>query len=159
MTGAQNARGGAAVGYISDLDGLEAASVIYLRLWCDGPEAQAQVWNDFVGGLGHDQGRRTLHSFEQLCALCQMHARRPLMRRSLHCKCFGADEFCFANFIATAAEGEREDALLIATWLVRPDVAPLVVALAAEVGLALKRMRLRATEAVNQQTRKQETLH
>lgn len=159
MTGAQNARGGGAVGYIKDLDGLQAASVIYLRLWCDGPEAQAQVWNDFATGLGHDLGRRTLHSFERLCTLCETYARRPLMRRSLHCKCFGSDEFCFANFIVTAAEGEREDALMIATLLVRPDVAPLVVALAAEVGLALKRMRLRAAEAAKQRPRQQETLH
>ena len=142
MTGAQEKRGGAPVGYITELDGIEAASVIYLRLWCDGPEAQASVWNDFASSLGSDHGRRALRSFEDLCSLCAQHGRRPLMRHSVQCKCLGSDESCFANFIATAATGERDDAMLIATLLVRPDVAPLITALATDVGLALMRMNL-----------------
>jgi hypothetical protein len=144
MSVAQHNRGGAPVGFINELDGIEAASVIYLRLWCDGPDAQAQVWNDFASGLGADQGRKALKSFEDLCALCTRHGRRPLMRHSVQCKCLGADESCFANFIATAATGEREDAMLIATLLVRPDVAPLIASLAADVGHAFMRMQLSA---------------
>ena len=140
---AQN-RGSAPVGLINELDGIEAASVIYLRLWCDGPKSQAKVRDDFSTSLGRHHGQRALNSFEELCALCTRHGRRPLMRHSVQCKCLGADESCFANFIATAATGEREDALLIATLLVRADVAPLVAALAADVGLAFKRMRLSA---------------
>ncbi len=65
------------------------------------------------------------------------------MCHSVQCACLGADESCFANFIATAATGEREDAMLIATLLVRPDVAPIVTSLAADFGLALIRMRPR----------------
>ena len=137
-------RGGAPVGFITELYGVEAASVIYLRLCCDGPDAQAQVGNDFASGLGPNQGRKALKSFEDLCSLCTRHERRPLMRRSVQCKCLGADEACFANFIATAVTGERKDAMLIATLLVRPDVAPLVMSLAADVGHAFMRMRLSA---------------
>lgn len=144
MTDAQQNRGGAPVGFITELDALEAASVIYLRLWGDGPDAQAQVWHDFASGLGPDQGRKALKSFEDLCSLCTRHGRRPLMRHSVQCKCLGADESCFANFIATAATGDREDAMLIATLLVRPDVAPLIASLAADVGHAFMRMRLSA---------------
>lgn len=140
--------GGTPVGFVAELGVVEAASVIYLRLWCDGPEAQAQVSKDFVFELGAERGQRALESFEGLCALCARYGRRPLMRHSVHCKCLGADESCFANFIATATAGEREDALLIATLLVRPDVAPLVTSLAADVGLAFKRMRLRAPKHV-----------
>lgn len=66
------------------------------------------------------------------------------MRHSVQCKCLGADESCFANFIATAATGDRDDAMLIATLLVRPDVAPLITALATDFGLALVRMNLAA---------------
>ena len=142
MIDAQQNRGGAPVGFITELDSIEAASVIYLRLWCDGPDAQAQVWNDFASGLGPDQGRNAVQSFEELCRLCARHGRRPLMRHSVQCKCLGADESCFANFIATAVDGEREDALLIATLLVRPDVAPLITSHATNFGLALKRMNL-----------------
>jgi len=144
MSTAQEKRGAAPVGFITELDAIEAASVIYLRLWCDGPEAQSQVRDDFTTGLGQTLGRKTLQTFDELCGLCAKHGRRPLMRHSVECKCLGADEACFANFIATATEGEREDALMIAMLLVRPDVAPLIASLAAEFGLAIKRMHLSA---------------
>jgi hypothetical protein len=142
MTNSYGKHGSASVGFISELDAIEAASVIYLRLWCDGPEAQANVWRDFASMLGPDRGRKALKSFEDLCVLCCQYGRRPLMRHSLHCKCLGADESCFANFISAAAMGERKDAMLIATLLVRPDVAPMLTSLAAEVGHALKQMKL-----------------
>lgn len=160
MTDRIQNRGGAPVGFIAELDGIEAASVIYLRLWCDGPDAQAQVWNDFASGLGPDQGRKALKSFEELCALCTRYGRRPLMRHSVQCKCLGADESCFANFVATAATGDREDAMLIATLLVRPDMAPLIASLAADVGHAFTRMRLSAPRDCWTSTdRTQQTLH
>lgn len=148
MTVSNHKRGGAPVGFLTELNAIEAASIIYLRLWCEGPGAQAQVWNDFSAGLGPDHGRKALKSFEELCDLCARHGRRPLMRHAIQCKCIGADESCFANFVATAATGEREDAMLIATLLVRPDVAPLIASLAADVGLAFKRMRLSAPEDI-----------
>lgn len=142
MTAPRNQRGGAPVGHIAELAGIEAASVIYLRLWCDGPESRAAIWNDFAAALGPDRGRMALRSFEDLCGLCVRHGRRPLIRHSVKCRCIGSDESCFANFIAAAAEGEQEDAMLIATLLVRPDIAPVIVSLAADFGLALKRMHL-----------------
>jgi hypothetical protein len=142
MTDAQENRGGAPVGFITELNGVEAAAVIYMRLWCNGPESQANVWQDFASGLGAVDGRKVLKTFEELCRMCSQHGRRPLMRHSLDCKCLGADEACFANFIATAAFGDREDAMLIATLIVRPDVAPMITSLASDFGLALKRMNL-----------------
>lgn len=144
MSGALNTRGGAPVGRIADLDGIDAACVIYWRLWSGGPQDQAHVWEDFTANLGTTQGRKALKSFEDLCMLCRAHGRRPLMRHALTCACLGSDEACFANFITTAATGEREDAMLIATLLVRPDVAPLITALAADFGHALMRMTLAA---------------
>ncbi len=144
MTSAQGKRGSAPVGFITELDSIEAASVIYLRMWCDGPDGQISVWNDFASSLGSDHGSRVVKTFEKLCSLCTQHGRRPLMRHSVQCKCLGSDESCFANFIATATSGDREDAMLIATLLVRPDVAPIITSLAADFGLALKRMNLAA---------------
>ena len=52
MSAPLNKRGAAPVGFITELDRIEAASVIYLRLWSDGTDAQAQVRNDFVTALG-----------------------------------------------------------------------------------------------------------
>ncbi len=148
MTGTLEKRGGAPVGFLTELDGIEVASVIYLRLWCDGSDSQASVRNDFASSLGVDQGRKALKSFDDLCSLCSKHGRRPLMRHSVNCRCLGSDESCFANFISTAVTGDRDDAMLIATLLVRPDVAPLLTSLATEFGLALKRMNLRTPRQV-----------
>ncbi len=146
-------RGGAPVGFLSELEALEAASILYLRRWCDGPRSRAQVSHDFAATLGAEHGQRALDAFENLYSLCCEHGRRPLMRHAVNCKCMGSDESCFANFVAAAATGAREDALMIATLLVRPDVAPILTALAADFGLALARMNLRATRSAAHATR------
>ena len=159
MTTEQCKRGGTPVGFIAELSGIEAASVIYLRLWSNGPDSQEQVWNDFASGLGPQHGRQALRCFEELCSLCARHGRRPLMRHTVHCKCLGSDASCFANFIATATDGEREDAMLIATLLVRPDMAPIAASLAADFGLALKRMRLSSPRDFQTTSRQSATLH
>ncbi|WP_298838220.1 hypothetical protein [uncultured Roseobacter sp.] len=148
-------RGGAPVGFVTELGPVEAGAVLYLRLWSEGPVSRKQVRNDFATALGADNGRKALRSFETLCDLCARHGRRPLMRHHVTCRCLGADESCFANFIGYASEGEREDALLIATTIVRPDMAPSLVGLAQEFGFALRRMALRAGQPVNPNT----TLH
>jgi len=152
-------RGGAPVGFVTELDGIEAASVIYLRMWCDGPENRGYVHSDFQRSFGTVQGQRILEAFEQLCGLCTQHGRRPLMRHAVNCKCLGSDESCFANFIATAAEGEREDAMLIATLLVRADMAPLITSLATDFGLALKRMHLGSPQGPQRTHSHVTTLH
>ena len=138
------ARGAAPVGHLDDLDPVEATAVLCLRLWCEGPEAQAQVWADFATTLGPSAGRAALADFEELCGLCLRHARRPLMRHGLGCRCLGADEACFAAFIGYAAEGRTEDAFLMAAAMVRPDLAHALTGLAQSVGLAFRRMALRA---------------
>ena len=93
--------------------------------------------------LGAQCGRKALNSFETLCDLCVRHGRRPLMRRQVACRCLGADESCFANFIGYASEGEQEDALMIATTIVNPGMAPALAGLAQEFGLALRRMAIK----------------
>ncbi|MDW3182081.1 hypothetical protein [Roseobacter sp.] len=144
MTDKTPHRGGAPVGYVAELGAVEAGAVLYLRLWCTGPDAQRQVWNDFATALGPQGGRQALKSFEMLCDLCVRHGRRPLMRHNVTCKCLGADESCFANFVGYASEGEHEDALMIATTIVRPDMAGALVGAAQEFGFALRRMALKA---------------
>lgn len=144
MTIANRNRGGAPVGHIADLDAVEAAAVMYFRLWCDGPEAQARVRSEFLAALGADHGQSAFRSFEHLCDLCVRLGRRPLMRHDLTCQCLGADEACFATFVAAATASDREDAFLIATILVRADVAICLIDHAQAFGLALKRMALRS---------------
>ena len=79
------------------------------------------------------------------------------MRHHISCTCLGADESCFATFIGYASEGEREDALMLATTFVRADMAPLLVGLAQEFGLALQRMS--RTDAATTRPAGATTLH
>lgn len=152
MTHHGNIRGAAPVGRISDLQPIEGSAILYLRLWCDGTAAQEQVRNDFTERLGPAAGREAVGALEDLCGLCARHGRRALMRHQPTCACLGADEACFANLVTHALEGEREDALLIATLLVRPDVSPFLASAAQTFGLALKRMALRAGHRAEQAT-------
>lgn len=141
----EHARGSAPVGRLCDLPALDTTAVIYLRLWCHAPETQAHVWNDYVKAFGPERARRELQNFEKLMSLMLRHARRPLMHHQIACKCLGADESVFATFIATAAATEREDAMLMATLLVRPEVAASLVNLAEKVGMGLRQLCRRCT--------------
>jgi len=69
------------------------------------------------------------------------HSRRPLMGHAPGCPCAGADECVFARFVALAAEGAREDAVLMAALMVRADLALCLATGAESVGLRLMRGR------------------
>ncbi|MCQ0094180.1 hypothetical protein [Roseovarius sp. M141] len=159
MSAQPTSRGGAPVGQLAHMEGLEAASVLYLRLWCDGARSRQAVRDDFAAALGPDHGTAASDAWETLMELCADHCRRPLMRHAVTCKCLGADESCFANFIAAAAEGAREDALLMATLIVRADMAPVFASLACECGLALKCMALAAPRDLARRAAVPKTLH
>ena len=135
--------GGTPVGQLDDLGQVEACAVVYLRLWADGAGGQQAIWNDLTAALGAERARTVLAQFEDIVALMSRHGRRPLMRHALQCRCVGGDEACFGTFIATAATGEREDAMLMAMLMIRPDFAPQLTAAAADFGLGLKQMQLR----------------
>lgn len=62
-------------------------------------------------------------SFAEFFDLVAGHARRPLCGHAVDCPAVCSDECVLARFVALAAEGAREEAILIASLLVRPDVA------------------------------------
>lgn len=140
-------RGGAPVGFLSDLDPVGAGAVLYLRLWNEGEAARVQVRRDFATYLGQRPGHEAVRALEQICEICARHGRRPLMRHSVSCRCLGGDESCFAVFVSAAGDGDREDAMLIAMTLIRADMAPCLVGHAEELAIALKRMTLAAVAA------------
>ena len=157
MTGKVPHRGGAPVGLIEELGPIEASAVAYLRMWSDGPKMFNAIDQDFATALGTDNGKKLSVSFHRLCNMCAVHGRRPLMRHELNCRCLGADESCFANFIGYASEGAREDALMMAMTLVSAEKAPLLAGLAEDFGLALRQMSMRFQP--NKPTRNVHTLH
>ena len=142
-------RGGAPVGQLAHYPVIEAVSVIYFRHWCESAGQENMLLTEFESGLGARRGRRACKQFQSLCDMCLRHARRPFVRHSVGCKCVGADEACFANLVAAAAEADTEDAMMIATLMVKAQVAPLVTGLAVDVGLALKQMQLAIPQELN----------
>lgn len=145
MTHAQSHRGAAPVCAINELPELEAAAVMYLRLWCDSPDGQAEVWRDYHSHFGGEDAKARMSDFEQLMSVVLNHARRPLQRHQITCKCVGGDENAFANFVVAAAVGDREDAMLFAANLVRPDMSFTAASMAEPVGLALAQMVMRGS--------------
>jgi len=126
--------------YLRQLDDLNACAVIYLRLWCDGAEGRAAVRRDLTNGLGPRRASTAIDAFETVISLLSQHHQRKLMRHAVDCPCLGADEATFAQFIATAATGEREDALWMAMDIVRPDMAMHLTAAASAFGLRIAQM-------------------
>ena len=140
MSAGYETRGAAPVGLLEELPRLEAAVVMYLRLWCDSPEGQASIWRDFHGHYGRKNARPQMARFEKLMSMVLIHSRRPLQRHQLKCTCVGGDECAFANFVVAAALGEHEDAMLLASNFMRPDMAVVAANMAGPVGLALSQM-------------------
>lgn len=140
MNQARLNRGGAAVARLSDLSALESTAILCLRSWSSGPEAQSRLRAQFEAQFAPETGQRVLHALGSLCELCHRHGRRPLARHHTECVCAGADECCFATLIASATEGDREDAAMIACLMVRADVAMSAAELARDFGIALKRL-------------------
>jgi hypothetical protein len=133
-------RGGVPVGALDELDPERRVTVMTLRRWCDGPASRAEVWTAAAQALGSDRGRHWLADFERMLGLLASFGRRPLVHHGAGCGCLGADESALAELIAAAGALEREDALLIAMVLVRPDMAPALVEFAGRVGRGLGRM-------------------
>ena len=130
------------VGYLKDLDCVQAGAVLYLRKWCTGATSRKEIETDFSNFFGNPKGLKLADSFDTLCECFARYSRRPLVHHQIECLCLGADEACFANFIGYAESGDREDAMLLAATFVRPDIAPVLVDLAQIFALALKQMAI-----------------
>ncbi|MAD94814.1 MAG: hypothetical protein CML33_04895 [Rhodobacteraceae bacterium] len=159
MTHPTPPRGGAPVGFLTELPQVEAAAVCFLRHWCESSQTQKQVIQDLNHLLGPTHGPIAIDSLGQMCALFSRFARRPLMRHHSGCSCLGADEACFANLVADATAGHREDAMLFAMLIVRADFAPALTGLAEQFGIALSVLNRNVTSSSSEQVPAEATLH
>ena len=154
----QAARGGESVGWLAALDPVERLVVESVRLWPDGPEAQAEVWNRFATGLGPDRGRRALAAFEAwLACVAGVRARR-LCRHAPACPCVGRDEADLAALVACAGRGDA-GAAEVAARLVVPGQVAAATAAAARLGCLLDGYRPVAGEGSAARARCFRTLH
>ncbi len=137
-TFSQPSRGGAPVGVLSELPPVELATIHYLRLWFSGN--QAQVWHDFTRLLSRNEATAAIASFGDLMRAVQHNVRRPLMRHSPNCECFGGDECAFAQFVAAASSGDEHDAMTFALHLFEGVQAKTIMGAAAMCGHAFHSM-------------------
>ncbi|WP_152452895.1 hypothetical protein [Roseivivax sp. THAF40] len=114
-----------------------------IRLWMEGPEGKAEVWNSFARCFGGDAGRAEIHRFETLLASLYTYARRPLVRHGLACMCIGSDEAILQTLVREAARGDLPEAAMIASLIVPARHAEPVALMAAPVGQAMQRISKR----------------
>lgn len=136
---AHHAPGAAPVARLSDLTALEQRFVLYARLWSEGRLGQAEVWRDLVDRDGPRAASAATEQLDTLLREVMTHGRRPLQRHAASCPCAGGDECVLARFVALAAEGAREEAILMASLLVRADVSLELTRIAEALGLTLMR--------------------
>ena len=134
-------RGGAPVGYLSELNQLEQNAILFLRYWSQSAKVnhnlQDKFWSEMTYELGITKTRQAIEAFDEIFILCVKYSRRPIMKHDLECKCIGGDESCFANIIGFAEEGEFEDALLLAANLVAPKFASYLVSSARKFAVSI----------------------
>lgn len=145
MSGGSASRGGTPVGYLSEFPASEVRAISLLRSWCsDGAACAASLAE---AELGPGDAGPTVSVVGQIASMLAHHGRRPMIRHACACDCVGGDEACFATLVSAAAEGAREDAMMLACLMVRADMSPALVALAEELGLRLKRGSARPVQA------------
>ena len=135
-TPASPVRGGAAVGMLADMPPLERGVVQLLRQWCDGEAGRIAVAEDFTAIFGAEQAAIEVNNLAHLITLMVQMGRRPLMRHHTQCACLGGDESAFAQMVAAATAGDREDAMAFALTMLPPDIAYEAVQIAEYVGRA-----------------------
>ncbi len=135
----RHAPGAAPVARVADLPPLEQRIVLYARLWTEGRLGQAEVWRDLIDRHGPAGATCAAGHLDALLRDMLTFARRPLQRHASSCPCAGGDECVLARFVALAAEGAREDAILMATLMVRADMSLMLASIAEELGLSLMR--------------------
>lgn len=131
--------GAALVARLADLPPLEQRLVRYLRLWSSGCLGQAEVWQDLVARHGPSVAGCAASQFDALVRMIVAYARRPLHCHAPSCPCAGGDECALVRIVGLATEGAREDAVLMAALLVRPDMALGLARDAEALGLTLSR--------------------
>lgn len=122
---------------VADLSGPEKRLLSMLRLWRLGPEAQERVWSDLADALGPPRARACLSAFEAFAGHLARAAWMPPAVNAPETGALSGDEDAICRIVAAAAEGLREDAMLHASFLVRPDALLPLVHAAERTGLPL----------------------
>ncbi|MFD1340822.1 hypothetical protein [Litorisediminicola beolgyonensis] len=122
---------------ISDLRLSEAWCLTLLRLWPEGPEAQALVWTGLCRAIGPGRARACLSGFETLHALIRAKSWQMPQLNAPDAETLSADEDTLCRLILAATEGGAEAAMEEACFLLRPDALLPFCTAAGATGLPL----------------------
>ncbi|GAA0307241.1 hypothetical protein [Rhodovulum strictum] len=136
MSALSRSRGAAPVARLSELPPVERAAIRCLRGWGAGPATRARMRRNFAQVFG-SSAQSNEEALDALMELVLTAGRRPLARHPPDHPEVGDDENAFAQMVAAAIGGEREDALVFALALMGPQAAFQAVAVAEILGLAL----------------------
>lgn len=125
--------GAATVSRVEAVDAQTLFLITALRTF--GTDNEILFWESYAALTDVARSDTARSAFENLMGFVTRNARRPLMTHDGACRCIGADEASFAQFVRLAAEGEPEDAMLLGMLLLRADVVPVAVGLAQQLGL------------------------
>lgn len=94
------------------------------RLWLIGlrhnaPDCLTQVWNDFAGRFGIDEGKHALAALANSIKAIQLNARRQIRHHPPCCRYMAPDEANFLGFIAACQSGNHSLSRQRAEWLVK----------------------------------------
>jgi hypothetical protein len=126
---------------LDELPELERRLVCAVRLWRDGPDGRAELAAALAARAGPAVGRAAAARLGELMALTQGNRRLPLRVARVGAPGALGDECVLARLVSLAAEGAREEAVLLAALVARADRALDVARVAAAVGHLLTRRR------------------
>jgi len=130
----------APVARLDSLPRLQAWCVTALRQWMGGAAGREALAADLTARHGADAAPALLNRLAGTLDLLARHGQRHFAHNPAGSDAVSPDEAFVAHFVATAATGEREEALMLAMLLVRADLAPALVARAQALGLGVLRV-------------------
>ena len=122
---------------VDDLRPPEARLLVMLRLWHLGPEAQAILWTELNSEIGALRARACLSAFETLHEVLTKHSWQALAFGDPQAQILTRDEDDILRFVMAATEQDRDMAMLLASYLVRPEALMGIVQTAMRCGLPL----------------------
>jgi hypothetical protein len=129
---------------VGELRAMPPARSLAIRLLRDGlaggPAGRRRMAALLAAALGPQGAAPAIAAWEDLAGALALHARRPLRLRPVACALVGADEAAASLAIGLAAQGEREEALLMLSLLVRADRMLPALDAAERWGLSLERV-------------------
>ena len=97
--------------------------VVCARLWRAGSAGRAELDRSLAAMHGPEIGPAARRRLDDLLRLVEVHARRRVNLNPVGAEGASGDECVLARLVALAAEGAREESILISALLIRADLA------------------------------------